>query len=152
MNKVPCGFPADAIRRRLRKAGGPDRGGMSITMAIIFPVFILVLLTVIQGCLWWYAREVAMQAAKEGVEEGRRKDGDIRAAEQRSRDVAKDLGGGMLKDLRVIPERTDDVRLKDVRLKVTVQGTSLSIVPGIGSLTITQHADGVVERWTTAGR
>jgi Flp pilus assembly protein TadG len=146
VNKVPLDTLVDAIRRRLRKAGGPDRGGMSITMAIIFPVFILVLLAVIQGCLWWYAREVAMQAAKEGVEEGRRKDGNVRAAEQRSRDVAKDLSGGMLKDLKVIPERDDK------RLKVTVQGTSLSIVPGIGSLTITQHADGVVERWTTAGR
>ncbi|MFI6581561.1 TadE/TadG family type IV pilus assembly protein [Embleya sp. NPDC050493] len=147
MNKVPRGFPADAIRRRLRKAGGSDRGGMSITMAIIFPVFILVLLAVIQGCLWWYAREVAMQAAKEGVEEGRHKGGNIGDAEKRSRDVAKDLSGGMLKDLKVTPERVDGSRLK-----VTVEGTSLSIVPGIGSLTITQHADGVVERWTTAGR
>ncbi|MEU0935497.1 MULTISPECIES: TadE family protein [unclassified Embleya] len=144
---MPCGSLVDAIRRRLRKAGGPDRGGMSITMAIIFPVFMLVLLTVIQGCLWWYAREVALQAAKEGVEEGRRRGGDSAAAEQRGRDVAKDLGGGMLKDLKVIPERK-----AGARLTVTVQGTSLSIVPGLGSLTIRQHADGVVERWTTAGR
>ncbi|WP_406299087.1 pilus assembly protein [Embleya sp. NBC_00888] len=147
MTKVPHGYPYDAIRRRLRKAGGPDRGGMSITMAIIFPMFILVLLAVIQGCLWWYAREVAMQVARESVEEARRRNGDITAAEQRGRDVAKDLSGGMLKDLKVIPKREGDVRIR-----VTVSGRSLSVVPGIGSLTITQHADGVVERWTTAGR
>ncbi|MGW1995419.1 TadE family protein [Embleya sp. NPDC001921] len=146
MTKVPHGHPYEAIRRRLREAGGPDRGGMSITMAIIFPVFILVLLAVIQGCLWWYAREVAMQAAKESVEEARRRGGDIPAAEQRGRDVAKDLSGGMLKDLKVVSDRQAE------RIRVTVRGTSLSVVPGIGSLTITQHADGVVERWTTAGR
>ncbi|MGC0417438.1 TadE/TadG family type IV pilus assembly protein [Embleya sp. AB8] len=120
---------------------------MSITMAIIFPVFILVLLAVIQGCLWWYAREVAMQAAKEGVEEGRRQHGDLHAAEDQGRKVAKNLSGGMLKDPRVTPEQT-----KDGQLRVTVRGTSLSIVPGIGNLTITQHADGVVERWTSPSR
>ncbi|MGW9509887.1 TadE family protein, partial [Embleya sp. NPDC055610] len=132
--------------RRLRQAGGSDRGSMSISMAIIFPVFILVLLSVIQVCLWWYAREVALQAAQEGVEVGRATKGDRGKAEQRGRDVVKDLGGGMLKDPKVIPERTGEGRIR-----VTVRGTSLSIVPGLGSLTITQHADGVVERWTSSG-
>ncbi|MFI1580775.1 TadE family protein [Embleya sp. NPDC020630] len=119
---------------------------MSISMAIIFPVFILVLLSVIQVCLWWYAREVALQAAQEGVEVGRATEGDRGKAEQRGRNVVKDLGGGMLKDPKVIPERTGEGRIR-----VTVRGTSLSIVPGLGSLTITQHADGVVERWTSPG-
>ncbi|MFE5326417.1 TadE family protein [Embleya sp. NPDC056575] len=121
---------------------------MSISMAIIFPVFILVLLSVIQVCLWWYAREVALQAAQEGVEVERATKGDHGKAEERGRDVVKDLGGGMLKDPKVIPERVDEGR----RIRVTVRGTSLSIVPGLGSLTITQHAEGVVERWTSSGR
>jgi Flp pilus assembly protein TadG len=143
-----------AIRNRLRRSGGPDRGGMSISMAIIFPVFMLMLLAVIQGCLWWYAREAALHAAKEGVEVGRSSaEGGRGKAEREARERAASLGGGTLRDVSVTTEITrtpsNDPRPQvDAWIKVSVKGTSLSIVPGLPEITVVQHASGPMERWT----
>jgi Flp pilus assembly protein TadG len=145
-----------AIRNRLRRSGGPDRGGMSISMAIIFPVFMLMLLAVIQGCLWWYAREAALHAAKEGVEAQRITGKDRENAEVRAREVAASLGGGTLRDVsvttKVISGPGNPPAGAGVRIEVSVKGTSLSIVPGLPAITVVQHASGPVERWTTPNR
>jgi len=133
------------IRNRLRRSGGPDRGGMSISMAIVFPCFMLLLLGIIQGCLWWYAREAALHAAKEGVEAGRQQGGSAEDAQSRAKEVAGDLGGGTLRGITVTLPVNDGERME-----VQVRGTSLSIVPGLPALTIEQHANAPMERWTTS--
>jgi Flp pilus assembly protein TadG len=146
-----------AIRNRLRRSGGPDRGGMSISMAIIFPVFMLMLLAVIQGCLWWYAREAALHAAKEGVEAGRSSRMGRADAENAAREKAASLGGGTLRDVSVTTEVTrtspNDPRPQvNNWIRVNVKGTSLSIVPGLPEITVVQHASGPMERWTNPNR
>ncbi|WP_406280865.1 TadE/TadG family type IV pilus assembly protein [Embleya sp. NBC_00896] len=126
---------------------------MSISLAIVFPVFMLMLMTVIQGCLWWYAREAAMHAAKEGVEAGRVTGGNQQAGDTRAREVATDLGGGVLRDLAVTTSvTTADGTQIPVRIRVEVKGTSLSILPGLPAFTVVQRASGSMERWTTPNR
>ncbi|MYW05841.1 TadE family protein [Streptomyces sp. SID3343] len=131
---------------------------MSISMAIVFPVFMLMLLAVIQGCLWWYAREAALHAAKEGVEAGRTTtDKGPYGPEEQARKLAASLGGGTLRDVSVTSEVTrtppnGQQAQADAWIKVSVKGTSLSIVPGLPEITVVQHASGPMERWTVPNR
>ena len=48
---------------------------MSISLAIVFPVVLLLLLLVVQAALIWYDRQVALTAAREGVDAGQITDG-----------------------------------------------------------------------------
>ncbi len=40
-------------------------------LAVTFPVVLLLVMTLIQAALWFYARSVALGAAQEGAREGR---------------------------------------------------------------------------------
>lgn len=54
--------PAVVARRSL-----DDRGDTSLQMAIVFPFIIFLTIAVVQVSLWYYARNVALTAAREGV-------------------------------------------------------------------------------------
>ncbi len=44
-----------------------DRGDASIQMAIVYPFVLLATIAVIQASMWYYARQIALTAAREGV-------------------------------------------------------------------------------------
>ena len=48
-----------------------ERGAASVELAVTFPVVLLLVMTLIQAALWFYARSVALGAAQEGAREGR---------------------------------------------------------------------------------
>src|SRR3712207_8131812 len=54
----------------LRRLTG-ERGAASLELAVVFPVVLLLVMTLIQAALWFYARSVALGAAQEGAREGR---------------------------------------------------------------------------------
>ncbi|WP_331732517.1 TadE family protein [Streptomyces sp. NBC_00989] len=124
---------------------GDDRGDASIQMAIVFPVILLTTIAVIQASMWYYAREIALTAAREGLTAARAyqaspADGTARAQEVLGRSAGDSLHG------YGVSASTDGQRVR-----IQVSGTALSMIPGLSGLKITQSASGPVERWTTAG-
>ncbi|MGW3039567.1 TadE/TadG family type IV pilus assembly protein [Kitasatospora sp. NPDC001159] len=119
---------------------------MSISLAIVFPVVLLLVLLVVQAALWWYDRQVALTAAREGVDAGRLqgnledKDKDKDAAAQRQAREFLDRQG-----VRSYEVRTDGSTDKTIR--VTVELTPPLLIPGLTAPSIRQVAEAPRERF-----
>ncbi|MFH8380384.1 TadE/TadG family type IV pilus assembly protein [Kitasatospora sp. NPDC018058] len=117
---------------------------MSISLAIVFPVVLLLVLLVVQAALWWYDRQVALTAAREGVDAGRLqgnledKDKDA-AAQRQAREFLDRQGVGSYE------VRTDGSTDKTIR--VTVELTPPLLIPGLTAPGIRQFAEAPRERF-----
>ncbi|MFE2644428.1 TadE/TadG family type IV pilus assembly protein [Streptomyces nigra] len=131
--------------RRCGRRWGEDRGEASLQMAIVFPFVLLATIAVVQASLWYYARQIALTAAREGVTTARAYESTPAEGEARARDVLARTAGDSLSGYSVF------VSSDGQRVRVEVSGTALSMIPGLPGLQITQSASGPVERWTTAG-
>ncbi|WP_372404921.1 TadE family protein [Streptomyces luteireticuli] len=129
-------------RRQLRQ----DRGETSIQMAIVFPFVIAATLLVVQVSLWYFAREAALTAAREGAGTGRTYRSTPADGAARARSVLDRTAGDLLQDASVSTTGSTAQRVR-----VQVRGTALSVLPGVPGLRITQSASGPTERWTTPG-
>ncbi|MFI6443847.1 TadE/TadG family type IV pilus assembly protein [Kitasatospora sp. NPDC050543] len=119
---------------------------MSLSLAIVFPAVLTLVLLVVQGSMWWYARQVALTAAREGVDAGRHQ-GRIADAEKDAaarRQAADFLGrqGGVVDGYRV---STDGSTAELIRVSVTVK--PLFLIPGVAGVELTQHASAPRERF-----
>lgn len=130
----------------LARGSGPawrdDRGDSSIQMAIIFPFVLLVTIAVIQASMWYFAREIALTAAREGLSAARSYQAGPGEGAQRAREVLSRTAGDSLMGSSVTAGSTGE------RVNVQVSGTAQSMLPGVPGLRITQSASGPVERWT----
>lgn len=115
-------------------------------MAIVFPFVILATVTVVQASMWYYARNVALTAAREGAAVGRAYNSSPAQGARHARSVLDRIAGDSLRGPAVSTTGSTGQR---VRIQVT--GTAPSLIPGISGLSITQSASGPVERFTTAG-
>ncbi|MFD5017143.1 TadE/TadG family type IV pilus assembly protein [Streptomyces chartreusis] len=120
-----------------------DHGETSIQMAIIFPVVLLATVAVIQASLWFYARQIALTAAREGVTAARAYEPSPAEGATRARTVLARTAGDSLTGYSITASSNGQ------RVRIEVSGTALSIIPGLPGLQITQSASGPVERWTT---
>ncbi|MBO1418561.1 pilus assembly protein [Streptomyces sp. FH025] len=121
-----------------------DRGSMSISLAIVFPVVLLLLLLVVQAALWWYDRQVALTAAREGVDAGRVQGNATdevknEAAQRQARDFLDRQG------VRSYLVRTDGSTPETIR--VTVELTPPLLIPGLSAPSIRQYAEAPRERF-----
>ncbi|MFK0127115.1 TadE/TadG family type IV pilus assembly protein [Streptomyces nigra] len=131
--------------RRCKRRWRQDRGEASLQMAIVFPFVLLATIAVVQASLWYYARQIALTAAREGVTTARAYESTPAKGEARARNVLARTAGDSLSGYSVF------VSSDGQRVRVEVSGTALSMIPGLPGLQITQSASGPVERWTTAG-
>ncbi|MFD7283660.1 TadE family protein [Streptomyces sp. NPDC059862] len=123
-----------------------DRGDASIQMAIVYPFVLLATIAVIQASMWYYARSIALTAAREGLTAARAyqaspADGTAKAQEVLGRSAGDSLLGYSVSTTGSTAER--------VRVQVT--GTAQSMIPGVAGLRVSQSASGPVERWTVPG-
>lgn len=123
-----------------------DRGDASIQMAIVYPFVLLVTLAVIQASMWYYAREIALTAAREGVSAGRSYQAGPGDGAARAREVLGRTAGDSLRGASVSTGGSNGERIR-----IQVSGTAQSMLPGVPGLRITQSASGPVERWTVPG-
>ncbi|MFJ8073899.1 TadE family protein [Streptomyces sp. NPDC096176] len=123
-----------------------DRGDTSIQMAIVFPFVILLTIAVVQASMWYYARNVALTAAREGVAAARVYESGPGAGAARAQDVLDRVAGNSL-----LGPTVSTAGSSAERIRIQVSGTAPSLLPGVPGLTITQSASGPVERWTTGG-
>ncbi len=139
--------PSRSGRARGSRTGGAaggrpsgERGAASVELAVTFPVVLLLVMTLIQGALWFYARSLALGAAQEGAREGRVQP----ASTARARSAAEDFLDQTASDL--LTGRDVAVSGSEASITVTVTGTSLSLFPGLSGWSVTQTAVGPVER------
>jgi hypothetical protein len=135
-------------RRRL------ERGASALEMAFVAPGLIAIIFFGIQGALFFYGRNVAIQAAREGVSQLRVAQtptmyddmrGDVVEGTQR---FARAVGREALIDPVASPTYEDGGADRPARVTMTVTGRVITLLPGL-HLTVTQHAEGPVERWGT---
>lgn len=136
------------MRNRPRPAGARgnrpwgDRGSGSVELATLAVVVLALAFTCIQVGFYYHARKVAQSAARQGVETGRQfasgpGDGIAQAQQFLSR------YGGSVQGAQVSAAGSTGEQIR-----ITVTGEVATLVPGL-NLSVTQHADGPIERWTT---
>ncbi|MGW3074461.1 TadE/TadG family type IV pilus assembly protein [Kitasatospora sp. NPDC001132] len=117
---------------------------MSLSLAIVFPVVLLLLLLVVQAALIWYDRQVALTAAREGVDAGRVQgsatDGEKNEAAQRQARDFLDRQG-----VHGYTVRTDGSTAQTIR--VTVRLNPPLLIPGLRAPAVTQFAEAPRERF-----
>lgn len=114
-------------------------------MAIVYPFVLLAAIAVIQASMWYYARQIALTAAREGVTAARAYQASPADGVAQAREVLGRTAGDSLRSPAVTVGSTGE------RIRIQVSGTAQSMIPGIPGLTITQSASGPVERWTVPG-
>ncbi|MEV6048662.1 pilus assembly protein [Streptomyces xanthochromogenes] len=115
-------------------------------MAIIYPFVIILVLVLLQGIMWAYARNVAYSAARAGVTAGRMYGATPNDGAAKARQVLDEVGSTMLTDRAVSTDGSTPERLQ-----VRVDGGALSMIPGIPGIHVQATVSGPIERWTTAG-
>ncbi len=128
--------PATSSRRT-------DRGSASVELVILLPALFAVMFLGMQAALFFHARTVALGAAQEGArvaggEQGREADG-VAAATS----FVTEAGGD-----NVLPHATSTAVRTTTGASVTVEGFSLSVIPGWKPV-VRQTATVPLERLTT---
>ena len=100
----------------------------------------------IQGALYYHARDVALAAATDGLTAARARTGSSGEGRQAATAFLRRAGGeDVLQGSTVTSVRTATTAT------VTVSGSTMSLVPGLPGWSVSQSASGPVERFTRAG-
>lgn len=126
-----------AWRCRAQLAG--DRGALALELAIIAPVVFLLIFGIIQGGLYFHAREVAHRAAEQGMERGRAFDAQPGDGTAAARSFLDRMGGS------VEAAQVSDDGSTNQQVRISVTGTVATLVPGI-DLHVAARSQGPVER------
>ncbi|NGN63209.1 pilus assembly protein [Streptomyces sp. A7024] len=127
--------------RRLRAHARTDRGAYTVELATLTPIVLLLILVSVQAALYFHARQVALTAAKQGVEAGRSKTSSPAQGAATSREFLARFGNSV----RNSGVSTAGSTAAEVRIDVT--GSVTSLIPGV-ELDVSQHAAAPRERWT----
>jgi Flp pilus assembly protein TadG len=119
-----------------------DRGALSLGYVIVFPAFLLALTLVVQGSVWYLAREAALSAARHGADVARVRGAPAGAGTSAALQFARSAASGFLTS----PKASSGGRQGTVT--VTVTGGVPAIFPGL-TLTVTQSAQAPIEKFTT---
>jgi Flp pilus assembly protein TadG len=114
-----------------------------VEFAIVSFGMILLTFAVVQVGLVFYARQIAMAAATQGVDAARGFDSNTADGRAQAQSFLSQAGDG-LTDQNVTVVRNGQA------VQVTVSGHAISVLPGF-SFTVNQSAHGTVERISTPG-
>lgn len=120
----------------------PDAGSASLEIAILGPALLLLIFTIVQAGLWFYARSLALAAAQEGVAAARGYHAPYGAGVGRAQAFLQRTAGDSLQGATVSATATGTT------VRIQVQGRALSVLPGVPGLPVSQAAQGPVERFT----
>ncbi|KAA9159433.1 pilus assembly protein TadE [Amycolatopsis acidicola] len=120
-----------------------DSGAETVGLAVLFPVVLVLILSMVQGGLWWHAHAVAAQAAQAGVDAGRPVGATSDTASEAARSFAARAGRGVLAAPEAHATATADT------VQVTVSGTAVSLLPFPGlEIRVDANAQATKERFT----
>ncbi|NLC98535.1 MAG: pilus assembly protein [Actinomycetales bacterium] len=118
-----------------------EAGAASVTQLIIaLPVLLVTMALSVQAALFFHARQIADQAAQEGVSIARSYEGTAIAGHDRATNFLTQVGGGTIEAHNVTASRTATTA------SVTITGSVVSVIPGV-SLKLNQKATAPVERF-----
>jgi hypothetical protein len=120
-----------------------EKGAISAEVIIVLPVVMLTILACMQVCLLFFAQSVALAAAQTGVRAARADQASRTAGANVARRYAERTAGGFLHSI------TASSSGDTTTVRITVRGQSLSLVPFLPSVAISEQAAGAVERFTT---
>ncbi|GAA3229321.1 hypothetical protein GCM10017691_21300 [Pseudonocardia petroleophila] len=123
-----------------------ERGGATgVEMALLWIVLIMLILAVVQVALIFYAGQLALTGAQDGLRSGRAylSESTTAAARRDAEAFLARAGGTVLTDVVVSASLDDSGGI----LRVRVTGSALSLVPGV-PVAINREAVGGVERAT----
>ncbi len=129
-----------------QRAPARDRGSVTVELAIVFPVLLLIITALIQYALWFHARSLALAAAQQGITVARAYGSTTDAGRDSALAFVADHGADTLLDTSATAFSPGVGQVQ-----VVVTGRSLSVLPGVGGIAVSQSAAGPVERFTTAG-
>jgi hypothetical protein len=109
-------------------------------LAVLFLVIVTIVLSLVQLALWWYSRDVAITAARAGVQAARADHAGTGAGRSAAQQRLARFGS-TLDDQQVL------VSADGARVTVTITGHVTTLLPGL-TLTVTQSASGPTEEWT----
>ena len=118
-----------------------QRGNAALQTAVLAPAMLVMAGVIIQGGLWYHARDVAIAAAEEGARVSAAQDSTSTAGRSAAASFAARTGAGFLTVTSVAATRSA------TSTTVVVAGESLVLVPGL-HLPISQSATLPVERTT----
>ncbi|MFC1405735.1 MULTISPECIES: TadE/TadG family type IV pilus assembly protein [Streptacidiphilus] len=85
----------DRVAAALRGRVKDDRGALSLELAFLAPVVMMLIFGVVQLGFYWYARDVALTAAQQGVETARLQGASLSEGSDRTWDLLHRTGGSI---------------------------------------------------------
>ena len=134
-------FRGSGLRRLARR----DDGALVLTYVIIVPVFMLVIMVIIQGALWYLAREAALAAARQGVDAARRPGAGPGVGTQAALAFARNNASGYLLGPSAAAAATGAGNAT-ATIQITVTGHVPTFVPGL-VINISQAVQAPVEKF-----
>lgn len=137
--------------RTIRRCSRDDRGSSALELAVIAPAVIFLIFSIIQFALWFYGRNVALHAAREGVAALRivnvdATGFDATVAEGRAEVAARGRAIALGQEQLIGPVADAHYLTGLTRVQVRVSGKVVSLVPGL-DLTVSQTVTAEVERF-----
>jgi hypothetical protein len=117
-----------------------DRGSATLNLVVAFPAVLLLILFTVQAALVFHAQHIAQAAAVEGLRNARLYGGSQTDGQQSAEAFLTQTAGDLLTRRTVTSVRDA------TQAQVDVQGTALSLLPGV-HLTVRGHAVGPIERY-----
>ncbi|MBS2545371.1 pilus assembly protein [Catenulispora sp. NL8] len=121
-----------------------DSGSAPIETVLLFPAFALITLMIVQGCMWFFAREVAIAAATEGARTGSAYNSGPAAGVDRANDLLNRTNNAKLLSAQVSAAGSTATTVQ-----ITVSGHAPSILFGFAAPSVTAVVDMPVERLTS---
>ncbi|MER5866344.1 TadE/TadG family type IV pilus assembly protein [Kitasatospora sp. NPDC002040] len=118
-----------------------DRGALTLSLALVFPVVLALVFLVVQASLYWYAGQAAQTAAREGADAGRTRGGTPEAGEAQARQFL-DRVGSLAEPVSVNPRGGDQNTFV-----ITVAVRPLAVLPGFDRFTITRRVSAPREKF-----
>ena len=130
--------------RRRRGRGGPgrDAGALILSYLIIVPVFMLAVMVIVQGALWYLAREAALAAARQGADAARVPGASAGAGAQAALTFARTASSGYL-----IGPSASSGGSSATTVQIRVTGHVPTFVPGL-AISVSQVVQAPTEKFT----
>jgi len=117
-----------------------DRGSTTVEVIVLFPLMLTLIFGIVQGAMWFHARDAARSAASQAVEVARLEGGTDAAAHQSA--------GQLLGQVDALSNYQVDVTRTAQTVSVTITGSSHMIIDFPGwDLTVEQTATSALEEW-----
>jgi hypothetical protein len=108
------------------RRGGRDRGALILSYVIVFPVFLMAILVIVQGSVWYLARQAAIAAARQGADAARAQNASLSAGPATAVRFARTSSSGFLRS----PSATA-AGSTAATIQITVTGQVVSLIPGL---------------------